>query len=102
MAVKKNHTTDDGVNHITLVPSAYEDASIGVPVDVYHILDEFYGNKIPETFRQRLYKQLWDVGLREPNDFIASDAKERYRQALRHAIASDSTDAVRFILDTIK
>lgn len=100
MAVKKNHTTDDGVNHITLVPSAYEDASIGVPVDVYHILDEFY-QECPKEFRTRLYKQLWDVNLREPSDFLASDAKTRYMQALRHAIASDSTDAIRFILDTI-
>ena len=99
--VKKNYKDNDGINHITIVPSEYEDASIGVPVDAYAILDEFYSNKIPLEFRQRLYSQLWDVGLREPSDFAQKGAGDKYRQALRHAITSDSTDAIRFVLDTI-
>lgn len=100
--VKKQFVDEDGLNRLSILPSEYEQAEIGIPIDVYHILDEFYGNKIPATFRQRLYAQLWDVNLREPSDFLASDATNRYKQALRHAIASDSTDAIRFVLNTIK
>lgn len=101
-SVKKQFVDDDGINRLSIVPSEYEQAEIGVPVDAFHILDSFYGDKIPATFRQRLYKQLWDVGLREPSDFLASDAGNRYKQALRHAIASDATDAIRYILDSIQ
>lgn len=100
-SVKKQFVDDDGINRLSIVPSEYENAEIGVPVDVFHILDSFYGDKAPATLRQRLYKMLWDVGLREPSDFLAHDVGDRYKQALRHAIASDSTDAIRYILDTI-
>lgn len=99
---KKQFRDDDGINHVSLVKSEYEDASIGIPIDVYHILDEFYADNIPPSFRQRLYDQLWNIELREPQDFLKPDAKQRYMQALRHAIASDAVDATRFILDKLK
>lgn len=98
---KKSFKDDDGINRLSVVPSEYEDAKLGVPADVYDTLDEFY-QECPKEFRTRLYDMLWQVGLKEPSDFLLPDVGNKYKQALRHAIASDATDAIRFVLDTIK
>ncbi len=94
--IKIDIVDENGIKRRMGILNPHDDAKEGIPLDVFNDLSDYYGD-MPESFRKALFSRLWDTGLIEPQNFLAGDATNKYRQALQLALKSDATNAVNFI-----
>lgn len=80
------------------VKSKHDDPRKGIPIDIFGVLDERLSDT-PVTFRKEFYDRLWSLDLIEPHHLQHKDATRKFRQALNSAIACDSTNSIRYVLE---
>lgn len=94
----KDYMDERGIMRRVQVDKSTTRPSEGVPLDVFDILDEIYG-ECPLSFRKALYKSLWDRGLIERKDYKRRNASNDFRSAFQASIARDAASTITKILE---
>lgn len=98
---KVDYQDAEGLPRRSLLPTEANgiDPDEGIPLHLD--LDPLYGH-LPLSFRQRLYKAIWEHGLVEPCDYLQPGAAEKYMAALRSVIKQDALNAIALAKEVCK
>ncbi len=92
--IQLEYIDQNGIHRRVKVSNRGDNPQIGIPVDVYDLIDEMYTD-MPDKLRVELCKQLWNRNLIESKDFHHPTAGKRVRESL---IATYNLSAVNLIM----
>lgn len=99
--VKLEYEDSRGFRRRVIVPSSYDKPEMGIPIDIYDLLDEYLA-EIPELIRVELYKQLWRRHLIEMHDFMNMTSGKRMRESLIATFNMSAVNIIQYIKENAK
>jgi hypothetical protein len=79
------------------LPENEDDPTLGIPIDIYDIIDYKMYDDAPLSFKVRFFRALWQRGMIEVVDLNKRNATDLIMSAYRSAIKFEANHALKII-----